>query len=50
MKVKVIQKFRDKETKKVRLIDEVFECSDKRFKEIKAAGNYVEVIPEKKVK
>lgn len=48
MKVKVIQKFRDKETKKVRLIDEVFECSDKRFKEIKSAGDYVEVVPEEK--
>lgn len=50
MKVKVIQTFRDRETKKVRPVGEIFECSDKRFKEIKAAGNYVEVIPEKKVK
>lgn len=54
MKVKVIQKFRDKETKKVHLIDEIFECSDKRFKEIKSAGDYVEVVTpdpeEKKVK
>lgn len=48
MKVKVIQKFRDKETQKVRLVGDVFECSDKRFKEIKSAGDYVEVVPEEK--
>lgn len=52
MKVKVIQKFRDKETQKVRLVGDVFECSDKRLKEIKSAGDYVEVVTpeEKKVK
>lgn len=48
MKVKVIQKFRDKETRKVRLVGEVFECSDKRFKEIESAGDYIEIVPEEK--
>lgn len=50
MKVKVIKKFIDKTTGKMRNIDDVFTCSEKRFNEICKAGTYVEKVDEKSVK
>lgn len=48
MKVKVIKKFIDKETKKLRPVGSEFECSESRFKEIQSVGNFVEVVKTKK--
>lgn len=50
MKVKVIKSFIDKETKQVRKLDEVFECTEKRFEEISKAGKLVEPVAEPKEK
>jgi len=38
MKVKVIKKFLDKEEKKNRKVGEIFETSEKRFKEINSTS------------
>ncbi len=48
MKVKVVQSFIDKETKKSRPVGEVFECKDARYEQIETAGHYVEIVNEKK--
>ncbi|MCC8164502.1 MAG: hypothetical protein LIO86_15385 [Lachnospiraceae bacterium] len=44
MKVKVIRKFRDKETKIVHKAGEVLILSKKRFAEIQKAGSFVEEV------
>lgn len=43
MKVRVIKSFRDKETKSLRKVGDVFACEDARFEEIRARGEYVEL-------
>lgn len=50
MKVKVIRKFIDKETKVLRKVGDVFTCSKDRFAEITKAGNYVVEVEEKPAK
>lgn len=42
MKVKVVEKFRDKKTKEIRKVGEVFNVSKERFKEIIEVGPFVE--------
>lgn len=42
MKAKVIVKFKDKETGKVRKVNEIFDCTKKRFEEILTVGKFVE--------
>lgn len=42
MKAKVIVKFKDKETGKVRKVGEIFDCTKKRFEEILTVGKFVE--------
>lgn len=44
MKCKVAKRFIDRETKKLREVDEVIEVTDARFKEISAAGKYLKVL------
>lgn len=44
MKVKVLRRFRDKETMQIRERGAVIEVSEKRAKEILAAGDYIEVV------
>lgn len=45
MKAKVIQKFNDRITKRRREVDEVFECTEERFKEL-SKGGYVTALKE----
>lgn len=49
MKAKVIRSFIDKETKAVRKLDEVFDCTQKRYDEL-AKGGFVIAVAEKKEK
>lgn len=44
MKVKVIEKFKDKTTGKVRKVGETFDCTKKRFDEILTVGKFVEEV------
>lgn len=44
MKVKVVNRFVDKETRQLHEYGEVIEVTEARFKEISAAGKYVEAI------
>lgn len=45
MKVKVLKKFKDKETRRIHKVGEVFECSEKRYAEIlKADENLIRVL------
>lgn len=44
MKVKVIKKFRDKETKIINIPGDNLDVSEERFNELVAAGNYVEAV------
>ena len=46
MKVKVVNRFVDKETKQLHEYGEVIEVTEARFKEISAAGKYVEELPD----
>ncbi|MDD6145917.1 MAG: hypothetical protein PUB43_02600 [Oscillospiraceae bacterium] len=46
MTVKVIKKFRDKETGKINKVDDILEITDERLAEIKEVGNFVEEIKE----
>lgn len=46
MKVKVLERFKDKYTGKVHEADKVMEVTKKRFEEILSVGNYVEEIVE----
>ena len=49
MKVKVLKKFLDAHTKKIHEVNDVFEVSEKRLKEIQTVDSgLVEVIEEKK--
>lgn len=47
MKLKVINEFVDKHTKKLHKKGSTFECSETRYKEIQKAGSYVEPAKEK---
>lgn len=46
MKAKVLMPFKDKRTGETMKPDTVFECSQKRFAEIKKSGNYVVAVKE----
>lgn len=46
MKVKVVKRFVDKETKELHEANEVIEVTEARFEEISAAGKYVEKLPD----
>lgn len=46
MKVKVVNRFVDKETRQLHEYGEVIEVTEARFKEISAAGKYVEAVAE----
>lgn len=46
MKVKVVSRFVDKETKQLHEYGEVIEVTEARFAEISAAGKYVEKLPD----
>lgn len=46
MKVKVLAKFKDKETGKIRKKGSTFECSKARYDEILKVGAFVEEIKE----
>ena len=46
MKVKVIERFRDKNTKKIHQVDDILTVSRERFDEILTVGNFVEEIKE----
>lgn len=48
MKIKVINSFRDKNTKVIHQVGEVLEVSDERGAEIISAGNYAVEIDEQK--
>lgn len=48
MKIKVINSFRDKNTKEIHQVGEVLEVSDERGAEIISAGNYAVEIDEPK--
>lgn len=48
MKIKVINSFRDKNTKEIHQVGEVLEVSDERGAEIISAGNYAAQIDEPK--
>lgn len=48
MKIKVINSFRDKNTKVIHQVGEVLEVSDERGAEIISAGNYAAQIDEPK--
>ena len=50
MKVKVIEIFRDKYTKKVYTLNDKIEITEERFKEINQKHKYVEKIVEKENK
>ena len=45
MKARVIKAFVDKQSKKVRKIGEVFDCTAERLGEIQKAGSFVEPVP-----
>lgn len=50
MKLKVISEFIDRHTSKLHEVSEVFECDEKRFKEINSAQlGLVKVVNEEKV-
>lgn len=44
MKVKVVKRFVDKETRELHEYGDVIEVTEERFKEISAAGKYVEAL------
>lgn len=46
MKVTVIMPFKDKKENKVRNTGDVFDCTEERFAEIKAAGRFVKAVKE----
>lgn len=46
MKVKVIEEFRDKYTKKIHILNKVMEITEERYNEILTVGNFVEEIKE----
>ncbi len=46
MKVKVIEEFRDKYTKKIHKVNKVMEITKERYDEILTVGNFVEEIKE----
>ena len=46
MKVKVIERFRDKNTKKIHKVGDIITISQTRFDEILTVGNFVEEIKE----
>lgn len=46
MKVKVIEEFRDKHTKKIHIVNKVMEITKERYDEILTVGNFVEPIKE----
>lgn len=50
IKVRVIEPFMDKETKKIRNTNEIFDCTDARYAEIKKFVAVVEKKPEAKKK
>lgn len=50
MKVRVIKAFVDKQSKKVRKVGDVFDCTSDRLGEIKKAGSFVEPVPSKEPK
>lgn len=51
MKVEVLKKFKDKETGKIRKVEEVFECSEKRYAEIvKVDENLIRVLNDEEIK
>ena len=50
MKVKVLKRFIDKETKKLNKPNTIIDVTESRLKEIQAAGNYVEVVKTTKTK
>lgn len=46
MKVKVLKKFKDKKTGKVRHVDEIFTVSKERYEEILKVGELIEEVKE----
>lgn len=50
MKVKVITKFKDKETGEIRRKGSTFTCSEERYNEILKIGAFVEEVKENKTK
>lgn len=46
MKVKVIEEFKDKYTKKIHTLNKVMEITKERYDEILTVGNFVEEIKE----
>lgn len=48
MKVKVLEKFRDKHTGKIYKVDEVLNIKKERFEEILTKGEFVEEVETKK--
>ncbi len=46
MKVKVLEKFRDKHTKEIHRRDDVMEITEERYEEILKVGKLVEQVPE----
>lgn len=50
MKVKVVKRFRDKETKKIHEKGEELTITKKRYAEILKVGNFVEEITEEETK
>lgn len=47
MKCKVLKGFIDKNTSESYSVNDVYDCTEKRFKEIQAKGNYLVAMPEK---
>lgn len=47
MKCKVLKGFIDKNTNEPYNANDVYDCTEKRFKEIQAKGNYLVAMPEK---
>ncbi len=47
MKCKVIKGFIDKHTGESYSLNDVYDCTEKRFKEVQAKGNYLVDMPEK---
>lgn len=50
MKVRVIKAFVDRQSKKVRKVGDVFDCTSERLGEIQKAGSFVEPVPFEKPK
>ena len=48
MKVKVLKEFIDKNTRELHTVGSSFSCDENRLKEIQKAGDFVEVVPERK--